>query len=346
MKTLLIGIAAVVASLGCTETPHPHKPFTVLRKAGEFSVISEEHYSEKAQWANYYFKIGTQVFGNDTYSPRLFPPSSECHHPYYDVTDVRLSDDNAVIALLSAINTRCPEGSIHLATFDVDPIGQLRVRRLVPPSSVQITSLAFKRVDKEGLRYGYEGHEERLAIQADPVPSVGILTTIRDDDTPTKEGALAVFPKERRLVDLGEGYVVRALDDESVLMQQPEGANPPSAITFKQVQLRTGNVLSSVRLTIADFRPASKELVEAVAARLSVIEGHDAGEYEYAIERGRQATKPSQSRVTDFGAKTLPANALKASCIVIAEDIEKTARAELIEGQLRVTTSQGIRRIR
>jgi len=345
--TRLLATLSAAAVLGGCTPPLPREPYTIMRKSGEFSIISEQHRTEKIEWASYYFRIGVDLFGSETVSKQLFPDTDQCHSPYYGIRDIRLLPDGAALALLSATNVWCKFGGVHLARIDVTPFGQLRARRIPVPEGYKIYSTVFGRPDRNRLAYGYQSHDARLAIQANEAPPPVVLEVLRGDSLES-EGAIAIVfsPDDFKMVDLGEGQVLRALDADTVLMRQIESRSPPSTIVFKQVRIQSGETVSSVSLKPSGYRPASQEARESAARKLEQIEIYEDAEYEFAIERGLTTSKPAKSNVTDFGARRLPANALKASNAAVAEILEKESQVDLIDGQLRATTSPSIRALR
>lgn len=341
-------ILCCTAMLGACTPPHPREPFTVLHEKNGFSIISEQHSSEGKDWANYYFRIGSNLHDSETVSKRLFADTDECYNPFYAIWDLRLLPNGGALALLSSSNSHCRFGHTHLAAVDLDPFGQLRVRRIALPSDHTLQNNVFKRPDRQGLGYGYMSHQERLLIQASENAFPVVLETLISKPQQETEGAIAISLAmgEFTLTDLGEGRVLRAPDDDSVLMMQVDRARPPQSIIFKQVRIRSGEITASVKIKPSDYRPASPEAKQSAALHLDQMEMEETVEYEFAVERGIAGSKPRKSKVNDFGARHLPPNALKASSMAVAEILEKESQVEVIDGQIRVKTSPNIRALR
>lgn len=346
--TRLFLILSCTAMLGACTPRHPREPFTVLHEKSGLSIISEQHSSEGKEWANYYFRIGSKLYDSEVVSKRLFADTDDCYYPFYAIWDVRLLPNGGALALLSSSNSHCRYGHAHLAAVDLDPFGQLRVRRIALPSDYTLQNNVFKRPDRQGLGYGYMSHQERLLIQASESAFPVVLETLISKPQQEAEGTIAIsFPLgEFTLTDLGEGRVLRAPDDDSVLMMQLDRARPPQSIIFKQVQIRSGETMSSVKIKPSDYRPASPEAKKSALLHLDQVEMEETAEYEFAVERGIAGSKPQKSKVNDFGARHLPPNALKASNMAVAEILEKESLVELIDGQIRVKTSPNIRALR
>lgn len=242
-------------------------PTVVLRKENGFSVISEQHkYAREGgvtEFGVIQFKLNGRTINNEVISKALFPESSRCHSSFYEINDIRLLPDNAVLALMSNKGSYCETGDSYLAKIS-SVNNRLHVQRIpvvIAGEERGVDGFPFYRKMTEGYGTGFSGNEDRLAVQRGAEERTVGVSTAGKVDAPSRMVLIDLHSLES--VDMGEGEIDRFVEGDSIaLMRQLIRQETTQGVEFKAVRVSDGATVDRARYPCNCFRavgPAAKD---------------------------------------------------------------------------------------
>lgn len=373
-RQLLVIVVLSFFVVGCdisSSDSEVQYPSVVLREEQGFSVISEQHTYYRTtgsvvEYGAFQFKLNGALIEEEVVSNALFPSTSNCRSPFYTIHDIRLLSNNSVLALMSTTNPNCDTGRIYLAKISPNK-NQLQVERIpivVADKERGLESLMFYRSMPDGYGYGYEGHDDRLAVQRKLGEKTAGVLTAWDRGTPSH--MILIDLETLKQIDMGEGTIDRFVENEEIaLIRQRTGSDASRGIQFKAVRSVDGEVIDHAQYLDNCFRPVGKLAMDKAISSY----GMWAMDEEISSELARKAAgeKPPETphradeaqvpdsldvllsgRDIDFGSDTLSGISLKASNDAIEETLlGKESQLEWDETarRIKVTISPEIRQI-
>lgn len=314
-RKLHVVLLLVILQSGCdsffTDSAKRY-PTVVLRNQDGFSVVSEQvTYSQETgstvELGAFFFKLNGREIGNETISNSLFPEDSDCRSPFYTIWDIRLLPHNSVLALMSVTNPVCDIGRTFLVEISPGE-KQLQVRRIpirIGGTEQQIDHNFFHRETPEGFRYGYERHEERLAIQrSSQSKAVGIVTS---ESQIAPQHMVMINLDTLSQTDMGEGAVDRLVAGGSIaLMRQAIGEGTSQGVEFKAVQIDDGKVVDHALFSNGCFRPVGLRAKDAAMSSYGMLKMDEAAESGPPLESSEKATTMSDPNRENAQSSKIP----------------------------------------
>lgn len=324
-----------------------------LRSADGFTVVSEQRSHTNAStggttyYGEFHFKINGRTVDPDVLSAALFPKKSLCHDPFYRVTDVRLLQDNAALAIFSITNPACELGQIVIAKISA-PNGKLRVDRIpVANDSGQIVNGTLLRRKGDTLTRTSNDHESRVAEQGDQGLPQTFLEVIPLGGRHQHSRMVRLDLGSLAQIELGQGQIMRFEGADAALMLDIPWQDERPVGNVRLVRLSDGLTLSNQILKIACLRPVGKEANHKAFWNLyNQEEDAQIRAKHEAIATGQEVVIPTRSGITNFDTDDLPPLALQASNRAVGDILRESLKASVVDGIVVLDLGSELRRVR
>ncbi len=324
-----------------------------LRSADGFTVESEQrsHTNYATVGTTYYgiyhFQVNGRTVDPDVLSAALFPKKSLCHDPFYRVTDVRLLQDNAALAMFSITNPVCELGQIVIAKISA-PNGKLRVERIpVANDSGQIVNGTLLRRKGDTLTQTSNDHESRLAEQGDQGLPQTFLEVIPLGGRHQHSRMVRLDLGSLAQIELGQGQIMRFEGADTALMLDIPWQDERPVGNVRLVRLSDGLTLSNQIVKIACLRPVGKEANHKAFWHLHSLETNARIRAEHeAIATGKEVLLPKPTGISNFDTDDLPPLALQSSNMAVGDILRESLKASVLDGAVTLDLGSELRLVR
>lgn len=356
---LVVAFPCQALLMGCQPPP----TVTTARKANGITVVLEEIAYPRDGGRGVSRQLHLKALGfpvNEKLGAMLFPEDSPCHAKAHVIDDVRILDDQTVLAFFTSLESPCGYG--RLAKISMDG-WKLKLTRIDLPTRISeledryagsVRQFGFAKGQE--VVYAYADGEEMLAALRDMKARWVFVTAVNGPDNMAvnveAQRAFAVDLSDGSLRDLGLGEVVRVLRDGTVaLVWRLVLSDPRRAyVEYRAVGLTDGKVLDVARMDLVCFEIASQELKEKESYDLANREHYAELERRLAVAAAdaqrtlcpQDCAKGDNSPVagTDRKDLILSARNYALSSVLTSEHV----KADLNDAKLILTYSDQVRR--
>ena len=270
-------------------------------------------------------------------SEKLFQRGGRCFSPFYRISDVRPLKDESVLALLAVSESAC--GEAQLVRLSVER-GQLRVQHIDLSSFSNgrsgVEAIHFEDVHSRPSVPDFTYLDYQLAAQRD-TQLEWVVVPVRQETTDNQLGqkrTIAIRLADVSLHDLGQGELIRFLDDNSVALMShdAERGTAQAHVQFRAMRPINGVVLDRIDLRVACFALVDPSMQDEVMSNLETTRSLASGRVAM-LERtikDSEAIKPTDPKFPEV-IDSLKMSAARATRELA--EVNAVSKAQLISGQ-------------